>query len=114
MSKTFPCKKHFPGSAPGGYLWGTTDDVVHVREEDLATLIAASHGDIYEVPADEAEAEVAEDETVAEVTEDIAVFSEPLVGNDLSEATEVANVVKAPARKAAAKKAAATKTTASE
>ena len=57
MSKTFPCKKHFPGSAPGGYLWGTTDDVVHVREEDLATLIAASHGDIYEVPADEAEAE---------------------------------------------------------
>ena len=57
MSDTVPCKKHSPGSSSLGYVWETTDDVVEIHKDHLATVINASHGDIYEAVQDALEAE---------------------------------------------------------
>ena len=109
MSHTIPCKKHNPGSAPYGYTWETTDDVVEVAAEHLADLVRASHGDIYEVINDQLEASDEDPLALQNEEEDEVKFAESDLG-DLATALSVSSATipqprprKAPARKAAAK-----------
>jgi hypothetical protein len=95
MPKTYPCKKRSPGSTSKGYVWNSVDDIVYVDEADLMDLLTSSHGEIYEVKED---VNTISEDTIVEEVAEVKAASEVIPTNDLSEATDAANVTKAPAK----------------
>ena len=98
MSQTIACKKHSPGGAPWGYFWKTEDDVVHVRPEHLAELIAASHGDIYEAVEEVLEDSDPDPLALSKENDELVEPPRESAQDDLSHALSVSDPVKAQPR----------------
>ena len=94
--------KKTPGSAPYGFVWESTNDVLEVPVEYATDFIISSHGDIYEVLQDGQVSEIDPVESSSE-TSPAPARSETVfdtAGTDIRDALSVARGTGTTRRKA--------------